>query len=115
MDGINSKKKGDNNERIVASLLSEWTGVKFTRVPRSGGLDWKNNDTVYGDVVSTDRDFNFPFSIETKAYKDINVGLNTLRKNSIVFKFWQQCVWDAEKSGKIPMLLIRKNGMPKKE
>lgn len=108
--GINSKKKDDNNERNLAKLLSNWTGEKFTRVPRSGGLDWKNNDSVYGDVVCTNRDFAFVFSVETKFYKSIALE-EKLRRNSMVFKFWQQCVNDAERSGKEPILFIRKNGM----
>lgn len=111
---INSKVKGNRNELIVTKVLQEWTGHEFVRVPASGGLRWQNRMNVCGDVISTDPDFDFIFSIETKAIK--NLGLEdswdiNLRKNSKIYGYWDQCKRDAEVAGKIPFLIIRHNNM----
>jgi hypothetical protein len=111
---INSKVKGNRNELKTAQLLMEWTGHEFARVPRSGGLRWRNRMDICGDVINVDPDFEFIFSVETKHVKHlgIRIGVPHLRDNSVVFKYWNQCKRDAEASGKIPMLIIRQNGMP---
>lgn len=113
-DSINSKKKGDANERLVSNWLESWTGVAFTRVPRSGGLRWKNTANVCGDVVCEDSDFNFPFTLETKHLKRITFTRH-LRKNSSVYEVFRQCYSDCKRSGKRPLLMLRKDGMPKGE
>lgn len=118
---INQKQKGNRNELVVAKLLSEWTGSEFTRVPMSGGLRWKNAVNICGDVVSTDPSFDFPFSVETKHikylgidWKDLNQGYQ-LRKNSVLYRYFEQASRDAERAGKKPLLIIRQNDMPEKE
>ena len=88
---INSKIKGNRSELVVTKLLTEWTGHEFVRVPQSGGLRWKDRSDICGDVINNDRDFDFPFSIEAKSYK--NVGLASempqeLRKNSVIYTFF---------------------------
>jgi hypothetical protein len=113
---INSKVKGNRNELAVTKLLSDWTGHEFTRVPRSGGLRWKNRMDICGDVINVDQTFHFPFSVEAKSYK--NLGLpdkypHELRKNSIIYTFFDQCKKDAEAVDKIPLLIVRENQMPK--
>lgn len=112
---INSKVKGNRSELVVTKLLTEWTGHEFVRVPQSGGLRWANRADVCGDVINNDHNFDFPFSIEAKSYK--NVGLasempSELRKNSIIYTFFEQCKRDAKAAGKIPLLIVRQNGMP---
>lgn len=107
---INSKKKGDLNERTVAKWLEEWTGRKFARVPRSGGLRWQATANVCGDLVCEDSSFDFPFTIETKHLADIKLD-GLLRQNSKVFTVYEQCKRDCERSGREPMLILRKNGM----
>lgn len=112
---INSKVKGNRNELNVTKLLSDWVGKEFTRVPMSGGLRWKNREMVCGDVVCTDPDFKFIFSIETKFYKNLGLKYSDpyLRTNSMIYKFMAQCQRDAAAAGKYPFLMVRENGMPK--
>lgn len=111
---INSKKKGDKNERIAAKWLTEWTGTPFTRVPSSGGLRWKNASNVCGDLVCEDESFVFPFAVETKHLKSL-VMPKYLRSNSKVFSIYDQAKLDADRAGKHPMMLLRQNGMPSGE
>ena len=68
---INSKKKGDTNERAAASWLHKWTRELFIRTPSSGGRRLENASNFCGDVVCENEDFNFPFVVETKHRKDI--------------------------------------------
>jgi hypothetical protein len=115
---INSKVKGNRNELEVTKLLSDWTGHEFTRVPMSGGLRWKNRMDICGDVINVDPGFSFPFSVEAKSYKNLGlpVGLGrTLRSNSIIYRFFDQCSSDAKASNKIPLLIVRENQMPKNQ
>lgn len=112
---INSKAKGNTNERAAAHALTEWTGHEFTRVPQSGGLRWDNRVNVCGDLISTDPDFDFMFNIEVKHYRSLGLkkSIQILRKNSVVFRFMEQCKADAKASGKKPFLMLRENGMKK--
>lgn len=111
---INSRKKGAKNERVVADLFTKWTGRKFAKTPASGGLQWQSSFSK-GDIVSTDEKFYFPFCIEAKFYEKIDFShlLTPNIKNVDILKFWEQCNRDAEKCNKIPMLLMRYNGLPK--
>lgn len=111
---INQKKKGNRNELVVCKILEKWTGSPFSRVPSSGGLRWKNNKSICGDVVCTDESVYFPFSVETKHLKELTVR-KYLRTNSKVFTIYQQAKRDAERAGKIPMMLLRCNGMKEGE
>ena len=108
--GINSKSKGDTNERKLTKVLGTWVGAEFVRVPRSGGLRWQNRMNVCGDLICTDPKINFPFSIETKHYRKITYSL-VLRKNSLIFTFWKQALNDAIVEGKLPMLFLKGNYM----
>lgn len=110
---VNSKNKGDCNEREAARALTEWTGYEFVRIPLSGGLGWDNRVNVCGDLISTDPEFDFPFSVETKHYRSLGLkkGVHLLRSNSVVFTFMAQCKRDAETAGKNPFLMLRENGM----
>lgn len=114
---INSKVKGNRSELVVAKLLSDWTGHEFVRVPMSGGLRWKSREDICGDVINVDKKtFDFPFSVEAKSYKNLGLAVlmpSNLRKNSIVYNFFEQCKRDAEAAGKIPFLIVRQNGMQK--
>ena len=111
---INQKKKGNRNELVVCKVLEKWTGSPFSRVPSSGGLRWKNNKSICGDVVCTDENVYFPFSVETKHLKELAVT-TYLRANSKVFTIYKQAKRDAERAGKIPMMMLRCNGMKEGE
>lgn len=111
---INSKRKGNVNELNLTKILAEWTGHEFARVPRSGGLRWRNRMDICGDVINVDPAFDFPFSVETKHVANLGISLNhpdNLRTNSVVFKYFRQCQRDADATNKIPILMIRNNGM----
>jgi hypothetical protein len=106
---INSKEKGDKNERYVAQMLSKWTGYSFHRVPGSGGLNWGRDTRVSGDVVA-EEGADFPWSVETKHLKGVRYPTKRLRANSMLYKVWEQCTRDASNVGKLPMALVRGNG-----
>ena len=111
---INSKVKGNSNELNVAHLISAWTGKEFVRVPMSGGLRWGKRIDICGDIINVDRNFDFPFSIETKHVKNLGIqDKNILRKNSVIYTYFNQCHRDADASGKRPFLMVRQNNMPK--
>lgn len=113
---INSRRKGSKSERAASKLFETWTGYEFARTPSSGGLPWKNRSQVSGDIVCTDDKHSnrFRFSVEIKFHKDIRFDhLMTGVKKSDIRDFWAQCLRDATNSGKIPMLMMRYNNMPK--
>jgi len=111
---INSRNKGNKNERIAAGLVSTWTGRKFERTPSSGGLQWKASFSK-GDIVCTVEGHLCPFCFEIKAHKEINFShlLVPKIKNIKILEFWEQCLRDARKCNKVPILMMRYNGMPK--
>lgn len=104
---INSKKKGDRNENCAAKFLTSWVGSVFKRVPRSGGLGG-SIPNLSGDVL--DLSGKFIFCVETKHYKHIP-HIGKLRSSSKLITFWNQCVRDADRISKKPLLLFRENNM----
>lgn len=113
MPRINSRRKGAKNERNVAKLFEKWTGKEFSRTPSSGGLNWKSSNSK-GDIVCTTEGHFFPFCVEVKAHKDINFShlLNPKIKEPKILEFWKQCERDAIKANKLPLLIMRYDGMP---
>lgn len=115
---MNSKKKGNKNERELAKWWKDWTGIEFSRVPSSGGLRWKKTDNITSDIICTDphKSRNFKFNIETKFYKDINFEHLILKdnpKNIKIWEFWNQAKDDGKKANRIPILFMRYNSMPR--
>lgn len=108
---INSKQKGMKNERAAAKWMQKWTGHPFTRVPSSGGMHWKDNSTVCGDIVCKEEGVNIPFSVETKHLDKIHIR-KKLRANSAIHTIWEQAVTDADRGNKLPLALLRENNMP---
>lgn len=111
---INSRKKGAKNERKITALYKTWTGYDFARTPASGGLRWKHNQNIVGDLVCTDERHSpkFPFTVEAKSYREINFEhlISTNAKIKIL-EFWDQATTDASRANKIPILMMRYNGM----
>lgn len=105
---INSKVKGNRVELQAAKVFSSWTGAEFHRVPCSGGLHWKKDNRVKGDLIAPP-DFEFPFVIEVKARKTLAV--KNLGKRSIFYNFMSQAYSDAVSVEKEPIVLARCNGM----
>lgn len=112
----NGKKKGNKAERELCKWFQQWTGYPFTRVPASGGLRWKNTNATAGDIICDDERHSrrFQFSVESKSYKDINFEHLILGNKKVkILEFWEQTNADADRSGKIPILFMRYNGMAK--
>lgn len=113
---MNSKNKGNRNERKLAHLFTKWTGWKFDRVPQSGGLRWKKADNISGDITCTEPNIKFPISIETKFYINspknlISVQRLLLETNNDLIKFWEQTISDGKRANKVPFLFVRYNNM----
>lgn len=111
--GINSRDKGNRGERAGAEFMSKWTGKKFAKNPRSGGLHWQKAN-VNGDITCTEEGHYCPFCIEVKFYTKIEFNhLLTNPKNIDISDFWKQAQQDAHRCNKTPILLMRYNGLPK--
>ncbi len=106
---VNSKAKGDTYERKIAKKLTDWTGLKFERVPASGGLHWKSDNRVYGDIVTNDPDF--PFIIELKNRESWNMD-SLINGSKEVENWWKQVTADAKATGKEPMVIFSRNRQP---
>lgn len=111
MAKINSRSKGRRGESMACDFFHEWSGMKFTRVPASGGLRWKNTANTTGDIIADEPNYIFPFSIEAKNMGDINFSHLLYDVDSDIIKFWKQCFEDSKRGNKIPMLLMRYNGL----
>lgn len=111
---INSRNKGAKNERNIAKLFEKWTGKKFAKTPASGGLQWQSANSK-GDIVCTTEGHYFPFCIECKSYNKIDFShlLTPGIQNIDILDFWRQAERDALKANKVPILMMRYNGLPK--
>ena len=109
---INGRRKGARAERQLAALFTKWSGLKFSRTPSSGGLNWKAAHTK-GDIVCTEEGHYFPFCIEAKFHNNVNFEHLLYLPVPEIMKFWSQCSRDAQKANKMPLLFIRYNGLPK--
>jgi len=125
MQKRNSRRKGQNAERKVCSILEEWTGQEFVRVPASGGLRYASKTIqhlICGDVVCTNAEFreSFPFQVEVKHYKDLGLKRNYDEAEDRITKilaqvqrFWGQSQRDAERASsvnkQVGLLWVREN------
>lgn len=111
---INSRRKGAKNERLVSKLFEEWTGKKFAKSPASGGLNW-NTANVSGDIVCCTEGHYFPFCVEAKFHDKIDFSdlLKPGIKNVDILTWWKQAESGAKKVNKIPILMMRYNGLKK--
>lgn len=111
--GKKSKQKGHGYERRISNLLTKWWQKKFpeeefNRVPQSGGLRWKDQEKVGGDIVTPEL---FPYNIECKKRENWTFE-QLLKGTGEVLKWWEQSVKDAKRVGKKPMLIFSKNYFP---
>ena len=119
-----SKSKGSGFEITVCRLLTEWiTGEPkpeiFWRSASSGAKatqDFKSDvqSKMAGDIVAIDAAgqwFTDMYSVECKFYKDFKFE-HVLEGKGHILKWWEQCVGDAKKSDKLPMLIFKKNRSP---
>lgn len=113
---INSKTKGSKFERNIAKWFTEYSGFKFGRTPYSGA--YHSSKDLSSDILCTDEKHahRCKLSIECKSYKDIKFEHILLgNKSCDILKFWDQATKDAKRSGKVPILCMRYNSMPKIE
>ena len=109
---VNSKAKGGAFERLVANMLNEQFETKeFNRTPGSGAFATTHQHlpehiTVAGDLITP---LNFKFCIECKkGYNDQTI-YSLLDYNSKIWQFIAQCENDAEKLGKVPMVIYKQD------
>jgi hypothetical protein len=107
---INSKAKGNEFELKTAKVLSKWWGEDFHRTPQSGGLHWKKDNRISGDIV-TPPDSVFPFNIECKKREEWTFE-QLLKGTGDLEKYWKQCLDDADSTDMKPMLIFSKNFAP---
>lgn len=97
---MKSKNKGNRFELKIAKLLSDALGVKFHRVPCSGGLHWAGDNRITGDIVPP-ADYDWPYSIECK---NRNAALDVhalISGTSPLFDWYRQAEEDASRSSGI--------------
>jgi len=111
---LNSKKKGNTFERDVCKLLNEAFGTtEFNRAPNSGAYASTHNlpsaYKIYGDLIVPS---DFKFTIECKkGYNKASID-ELLNYSGIVVNFLDQTIKDAEKAGRIPLLLWKQDRKP---
>lgn len=113
---INSKRKGSKFERDIAKWMTKWTGFEFGRTPYSGA-NHRSRD-LSSDIMCNDERHahRCKISIECKHYKEIKFEHVLLgNKKSDIESFWKQANEDANRSAKVPILIMRYNSMPKSE
>lgn len=105
-----SKAKGNKFENDVAKVYSKIFGVKFNRVPSSGGLRWKNRSDVIGDITITDEKYKINFVVECKNNNswDLRGFLNS-PENSMLGKFIKQAEDESKRSKKPFHLIVKGN------
>ena len=115
--GANPNSKGAKNENLVRDMMYKWWGplepkAKFVRTPRSGGWHAGGDFDMAGDLMTTSK--RFPFSVEVKARESWSLEnfINGDRAGSPVWGWWAQCIVDAEKTGRVPFLIFKKNRKP---
>lgn|SRR5690554_1006738 len=111
---INSKRKGNNNERQACKFMERWTGEKFIRVANSGAMH-SQSPWLAGDIVPETTEFLLEFDtvIETKHLKYLGC-LDGTRSNSVIGKIMNQCLVDKQRvSAGNCLCLLRQNGMKK--
>lgn len=114
--------KGGGFEREISKAFTIWlTGqekpYQYWRMPGSGGLATLHEEckNLSGDIRALTHESSFLteyFSIECKTgYPRTNFWqLFKQIKNYDLRDFWAQCIRDAEKANKKPMLIYRKKG-----
>jgi hypothetical protein len=107
---INSKHKGSEYELKIAKVLSDWWGEPFRRTPMSGGLHWREDNRVSGDIV-TPPDSVFPYNIECKKREEWSFD-QLIKGTGEIESYWEQCDRDARGIRRKPLLIFSKNFNP---
>lgn len=86
---VNSIDKGKRFERDMAKLLTQLTGVKWMRVPNSGGIHNTNNYRFKGDLFSDHPSYQ-NIVVECKIRKKPITLFDIMSPTSIIYKWIQQ-------------------------
>lgn len=106
-------QKGNRGQRMAVDVLKKWTHKKM-KSSSQFGMGGFNFDPHKGDILCYTEGHFFPFTVEVKFYKDINFCqlLQPNLKNVMILDFWDQVAGDAKICKKVPMLMMRFNGLP---
>lgn len=119
MGRINARSKGQRGEHLAIDFMKDWTGMDFRRTPGSGGLRGHVVDYTEGDIVCVKKNYIFPLCLEVKFYEELNFSHllydSRVKKAKVkgIKKFWKQTSSSAKRAEKVPILLMRYNGLPK--
>ena len=117
------KTKGGNFEREICRKLSLWISAGerddlFWRSSLSGGRatvafkKGKQNLTQCGDISSIHPDGNVltdRYLISCKFYSDLKLEGAMLGNKGGISQFWEECVAEAKRYGKQPILVAKQN------
>jgi len=116
----NGKRKGSGYERQLSKILTKWASNQekdywFYRTAASGGIPTMSggNADLSGDIMPINENVTWMkiFSFEAKCGyggASFDKHLTDVKGNEIN-NFWKQCIEDADKHGKIPILVFKKN------
>lgn len=107
---INSKAKGSEYELKMAKVLGAWWGEKFNRTPASGGLHWKADNRVAGDIVTPPNSV-YPFVTELKKREAWDFS-HLLKGTGEMESYWDQVIEDSIRVNLKPLLIFAKNFSP---
>lgn len=103
---IDSRDKGKRAEYQVRDLLREQTGMKWERVPGSGGFN--SSHGLKGDIYVPDEDIKH--CVEVKHYKEETLNSLMIKNPDNQFaKFWAQTIREAKQIDKEPILIFKKD------
>ena len=120
---LNPKAKGSGFERVICHELSLWISQGehddlFWRSSLSGGratVMFKKggkNRTQCGDITAIHPDGNpltDKFLISCKFYRELKIEGTVLGNKGGLRSFWEECVEEAQRHGKFPMLIAKQN------
>jgi len=87
--------------------MSAWWGGNFSRVPASGGLHWKGDQRVAGDIIPP-IGMDFPFVIECKKREEWSME-HILLDIGQPKEWWKQVVEDGRRVKRTPLLIFSRN------
>ena len=94
--------KGSRFEYKIRDLLTDYTGVKWDRVPMSGAGAMK------GDLYCLTNHYYYCF--ECKSFKDTVIQENLLSaKSNNIYQWWTQTVREAKQMSRKPALVFKKD------
>ena len=108
---VNSKQKGNRQERVVAKKFQAWSGYDFCRTPMSGAMRNFDDERVISDIcVCMDlMKLGWKYSIEVKNVEYPWDFDNFLTGKNLFWAHWKQATDDADREKQRPILIFTKN------